>query len=64
MSTVIVFVKYNGHWGENNIHITNDSLGVLVPVNTLYVDLLEILCEALELNPENYVMHLNWVALL
>ena len=51
MSIVIVFVKYNGRWDENNVYIENDSLGVLIPMSTSYADLLEILFEALELNP-------------
>ena len=51
MSIVIVFVKYNGRWDENNVYIANDSLGVLIPMSTSYVDLLKILFEALELNP-------------
>ena len=51
MSIVIVFVKYNGRWDENNVYIVNDSLGVLIPMSTSYADLLEILFETLELNP-------------
>ena len=56
MSTVIVFIKYNGPQDENNVYIANYSLDILVPMSMSYVDLLEILFEALELNPENYAM--------
>ena len=27
---MLVFIKYNGHWNENNIYIDNESVGVLV----------------------------------
>ena len=56
MSTIIVFVKYNGPYDENNVCITNNFVGILIPMSTSYVHLLEILFEALKLNPENYVM--------
>ena len=56
MSSVIVFVKYNGHWDENNVYTCKESMSVLVPMSTSYVGLLKILFEALELNPEMYML--------
>ena len=60
MSIVIVFVKYNGPWDENNIYIINDSLGILVLMSTSYVDFLKILFEALDLNPENDALWIKY----
>ena len=50
IASVIVFAKYNSHWDENNIYIDNESINSLVSMSTSYVDSLEILFEALELN--------------
>ena len=61
MSNVIVFVKYNGRWNENNVHTYKESMGILVPMSTSYVGLLEILFEALKLNPEIYMLWIKYI---
>ena len=57
---MLVFVKYNGQWNENNIYIDNKWVSVLVPITTSYVGLLEILFEALGLSPVNHFVGIKY----
>ena len=57
---MLVFVKYNGQWNENNIYIDNKWVSVLVPITTSYVGLLEILFEALGSSLVNYSMVIKY----
>ena len=61
MSSVIVFVKYNGHEHENNVYICKESTCILLPMSTSFVGLLEILFETLELNPEMYTLRIKYI---
>ena len=61
MSSVIVFVTYNGCWHETNVYSCKESMGILVSMNMSYVGLLEILFEALELNPEMYTLRIKYI---
>ena len=57
---MLVFVKCNGHWNENNVYIGNESVDVLVPMTISYVGVLEILFEALGLSPINHSMVIKY----
>ena len=61
MSSAIVFVKYNGRWDENNVHPCKESMGILIPVSTSYVGLLNILFETVELNPKIYTLRIKYI---
>ena len=45
---------------KNNIYIDNESMGVLVPMTTSYVGLLEILFETLGLSSVNHSMVIKY----
>ena len=61
MSSIIIFVKDNGHWDENNVYPCKESMGILVPMSTSYVGFFEILFETLELNPEIYTSQIKYI---
>ena len=50
ITSVTIFVEYNGQWDEYNIYIDSESMCILVSMGAPYVGLLEILFETLELN--------------
>ena len=60
MSSVIIFIKYNGRWDENNVYTCKESIGILVLMSTSYVSLLEILFKVLELNLEMYTLCIKY----
>ncbi|CAI9779823.1 unnamed protein product [Fraxinus pennsylvanica] len=62
MDGVPVFVKYNGRWDENNIYVDHEMTGVLVPLGTSYVGLLEILYDALGLGPLSQTIRMKYIA--
>ena len=61
MASIVVFVRYNSRWDQNNLYVNHKIMGVLVPRGTTYIGLLNILFKAMKLKTENHTIGTKYV---
>ena len=57
-----VFIKYNGHWDHSWRYVGCEMKGILVPTNTTYIGLLELVTNVLGIRGQDKSLSLRYVA--
>ena len=56
-----VFIKYNGHWDHASRYVGCEMKGILVPTNTTYIGLIDLVRNVLEIQPQGKSLYLRYV---